>query len=115
MSIINVFDPSNDSYSQGSKLVANKLGKNMFVFAEEFSYSQGNTNVLLSEVIIVASKLFPWAIKYHMIFLFVWNALFYQNNTNRQNVVLIDRQNTGIFLDAVKITATKIVCNQVLV
>ena len=52
-------------------LVANKLGKNMLAFAEEFSYSQGNKNVLLTAVIIVASKLFPWGIKMANFFLFV--------------------------------------------
>ena len=34
-------------------LVANKLGKNMLAFAEDFSYSQGNKNVLLSKVKII--------------------------------------------------------------
>ena len=95
-------------------LVANKLGKNMLVFDEDFSYSQDAKNVLLSKAKIIKFILFPRAIKMKL-FLFVWNASFYQNNMNRQIVVLIDRQNTGILLDAVKITATKIACDQALV
>ena len=52
-------------------LVANKLGKNMLAFAEDFSYSQGNKNVLLSKAKIITSTLFPRAIKNGKLFLFV--------------------------------------------
>ena len=96
-------------------LVANKLGKNMLVFDEDFSYSQDAKNVLLLKAKIIKFISIPRAIKNEELFLFVWNASIYQNNMNRQIVVLIDRQNTGILLDAVKITATRIACDQALV
>ena len=36
-------------------LVANKLGKNMLAFAEDFSYSQDDKNVLLLKAKIITS------------------------------------------------------------
>ena len=51
-------------------LVANKLGKNMLVFAEGFSYSQDDKKVLLSKVKIITFTLFPRAIKNEKFFLF---------------------------------------------
>ena len=49
-------------------LVANKLGKNIIAFTEDFSYSQGNQNVLLKKAKITISTLFPRTIKITNIF-----------------------------------------------
>ena len=40
-------------------LVANKLGKNMLVFAEDFSYSQDDKKVLLTKAKIITFYVIP--------------------------------------------------------
>ena len=52
-------------------LVANKLGKNMLAFAEDFSYTQDDKNVLLLKAKTITFMLFPRAIKNDKFFLFV--------------------------------------------
>ena len=85
-------------------LVANKLSKNMIAFAEDFSNTQDDKNVLLNNNIYVIPK----SNKKWQTFSLCLKRIIYQNNQKRQIVVLIDRKNTRIWLDAVKRAATKI-------
>ena len=57
-------------------LVANKLGKNMLVFAEDFSYFQDDKKVLLSKAKNNEIYVIPKSNKKWETFLFVWNASF---------------------------------------
>ena len=52
-------------------LVANKLGKNMLVFAEGFSYSQDDKKVLLTKAKIITFYVIPKSNKNEKLFLFV--------------------------------------------